>query len=898
VIGKTLAHYKIIEKIGAGGMGEVYRARDAKLGREVALKILPQAFAQDADRMVRFQREAQVLASLNHPNIAAIYGFEAVDSFRSLVLELVEGPTLADRIRSGPLALDETVSIARQIAEALEAAHEKGIIHRDLKPANVKLSEDDRVKVLDFGLAKALEDSPGVDSAASAESPTISPAISAQLTGRNVLLGTAAYMSPEQARGKPVDRRCDIWSFGAVLFEMLTGRQLFSGETVSDTLAAVLRKEPNWDELPRDTPFQVRRLLRRCLERDPKRRLRDIGEARVRLERWSRDPSSMSEGDHVGTPSRGRAWTPWIVALVAAVAAVLGWARRGGEGSANALPITRVSIRLPAGREVLGGWTVQSLDISSDGRQVIYKGVADGFDGILYRRSLDTDDAQPIEGTEGALAAFFSPDGRSICFGARGALKVISSSGGSAVELTPISEVVNGGCWLPDDTIVFVSGFSAGLARISAQGGEVEMLTEPDRERGEISHRFPFPLPGGRAVLFTIKNDRILDFSDATIAVVSLDTGEVRRLVDGGTDPAWLPTGHLAYHHGGSLMAVPFDAERLEVTGPPIALVDDVAYDPAAGGALWAFSPEGTMVWVRGGSTRREESLVWCDEEGRVVGTTGPPASYMNARLSPDGRRIVTPLPQANNKLWLLDRERDILTRLTFGPGNDFGPIWSPQGDWVYFNSDRGGLPALFRVRVGDSSEEAVAPSDSYQEPCAVSQDGALLVYAQEDDETGLDLWTVRVEEDASPEPFLRTPFDEYRAAFGPDDHWLLYCSDESGDHDLYLRRFPDASGKIQVTSGGQSGRPFGWHRNGREIVYHDGSRWLRVPVEMGPRPRIGKPSPIFADSVAIDPVDFPAEGPGFLARDPKSADVVRVRLSDHIEVVFNWFEDVRRRVR
>jgi serine/threonine-protein kinase len=886
-----LLHYRLVEKIGEGGMGVVWKAVDTTLDREVAIKILPDVFTEDPDRLARFQREAKLLASLNHPGIAAVHGLHESGELRFIAMELVQGEDLAKRLTRGPLPTAEALSLALEIARALESAHERGVIHRDLKPANVVLTEEDKVKVLDFGLAKAFE-----PKAASGTNPSLSPTLTSAGTLAGVVLGTAAYMSPEQARGHPADTRSDVFSFAAVLFEMLSGRRAFQGDTITDTMAAVLKVEPNQDALPGDTPPRVRRMLARCLKKDRRDRMHAIGDARILLEEVLAGPLDAVDAEAAAaTLPAWRRTLPWVLlAGMTGVAAIAFLSR----GPVEVVPaeITRATIELPEEAPLAALWqgfASRQLSISPDGRTIVYasgvwKGVED--ESWLVRKSLDSDAVERLPGTEGAWNPLFSPDGRwlAVVYGRR--LSKIPVDGGAPVELARAA-VWGGASWGPDGTIVFARSSASGISQVPADGGEVVELTEPDLEKDEVSHRLPFVLPGGKGVLFTIKSSDILDFDDAKIAVVSPESGEIRELIDGGTNPRYLPTGHVVYHHDGGLLAVPFDLDRLEVSGPPILLVDGVAYDPSTGSALYDVSETGTLVYVAGGALRAESPLLWVDRQGRQEPVTEQSRQYMDAQLSPDGKRMVVLLPAANNKLWMLDLERDILSRLTYGPGNDFLPRWSPDGQWIYFNSVRGG-PGIYRVSAdgGGEGEQVVDPPAFIE---SVSPDGRTLAFTRPDDVTEDDLWTVSTDDPSSAEPFLNTEFDEFAPVFSPDGGWLAYLSTESGEREIYLREYPGAGKKVQVTSGGV--REYHWGPNGKEIFYlsNDGA-WTTIPVELGVTPRIGKPR-VLLENLREAPRDVSPDGQRFLmVSDEETAG----RSEDGIRIVLNWFEGVRQRAR
>ena len=648
-VGSRIAHYDVTALIGEGGMGQVYQATDTKLNRQVALKILPEAFATDPDRLARFQREAQVLASLNHPNIAQIHGIEEQDDTRALVLELVEGPTLADRISNGPIPLDEALPIAKQIAEALEAAHEAGVIHRDLKPANIKVRDDGTVKVLDFGLAKALDASPAGD-------PSESPTLTAAATQMGVIMGTAAYMSPEQARGKPVDKRADVWAFGAVLYEMLTGRKAFPGDDISDTLATVLKFEPDWDALRADTPSSVRRLLRRCLSKDVKLRLRDAGDAVLELlQAQTEGPIDETKPTSATAPRVRSTQAAVALAVVLVVAGgLLSW-NLADEGRVESAPVSRFAIRLPLDVSVLGSGSAVAA-ISRDGRTLVYI----GNNGQLFRRSLDRLESVPISGTEGADTPFFSPDGEWIGFASNGQLRKVSIVGGPPITLCSLPGGMRGASWGSDDQIVF-SMDNVGLLRVPAVGGTPEILTEPNREAGEMFHLRPHVLPESNAVLFTTW----LGSTDLSkVEVLLLDTGERRTLVN-GNNAHYTLTGHIVFARSDSLWAVPFDVERLDVLGQPVPVLEGVRIG-ASQAPQFALSASGTLTYVPN-TGPLASTLAWIDRNGRETALNLPSRDYLFARLSPDGERVVLVVrnPPDRPHLWISEVGRNTLTRLT-----------------------------------------------------------------------------------------------------------------------------------------------------------------------------------------------------------------------------------------
>jgi serine/threonine-protein kinase len=813
---QTIAHYRITAKLGQGGMGEVYRATDTKLGREVAIKILPDAFAQDAGRMARFAREAQVLASLNHPNIAAIYGVEE----RALVMEIVEGPTLAGRIAQGAMPLDEALPIARQIAEALEAAHEKGIVHRDLKPANIKLTAEGKVKVLDFGLARVAQSSGSDD-------PQSSPTLTMSATVAGVLLGTAAYMPPEQARGGAVDKRADIWAFGVVLYEMLTGRALFAGATISDTLAAVLKTEPDLSAVP----AQVRPIIERCLRKDPRRRWRDIGDVRMALEE-GQPPATIA----VVPPPR-RSVLPWATAavLLAIAAGAASWiAWRATQPVEH--PLTRLSVDL--GPDAMTGLNLTAA-ISPDGRRLVFPARGPNGKQQLATRLLEQAQATLLPGTENSRDPFFSPDSQWIGFFADSKLKKISVQGGAPVILCDAAYDY-GASWGDDGTIIAALNPNARLSRVPAAGGTPQLLTK--LSKGEASHRWPQILPGGKAIIFTSALS-VVGMQNASVQAMALQSGVAKTLVAGAYFARYLPSsgtrGYLVYVQQGVLFAVAFDAARLEVEGTPIPLLDDVAASPIQGGGQFDFSAmppgHGTLVCLPGKGAGQTWPLVWLDSSGKMQPLLVKPGAYFSSRFSPDGRRLALAInTSGGNDIYSYDVQRGTMTRLTFG-GRAQTPVWTPDGRHLAFRSV-GNDPGIWWVRSDGSREpQQILASQTSTVPWSFSPDGRRLAYYANSPETGYDIWTVTLDtsdpdrpKPGKPEPFLRTPSDEQLPMFSPDGRWIAYRSDESGMIEIYVRPFPAGrGGKWQISTGG--GLYGVWSNNGRELFYETADNRIMV---------------------------------------------------------------------
>jgi Tol biopolymer transport system component len=827
--GSRLGPYEILSPLGAGGMGEVYRARDTTLNREVALKVLPDAFNLDPDRLARFKREAQVLASLNHPNIAAIYGFEASGHVQALVLELVDGPTLADRIAQGPIPLDDALPIARQIAEALEAAHEQGIIHRDLKPANIKLRPDGAVKVLDFGLAKALESAPGMRSDVTASPTVTTPA----MTGMGVMLGTAAYMSPEQAKARSADKRSDLWAFGCVLYEMLTGKRAFEGEDVTDTLAAILRGEPDWTALPAKVPAAIRTLLRRCLEKDRKARIADISAALFVVN----EPTILTLSASVSPAAPTVPWmTAWSrVAAFAAVAvgagavvgAVVWFATRPA-----ARRVTRFSITASGRAALTISGNAWDLAITPDGSRVVYS----GNNGTqLFVRALDTLEPVAIATGDTLRGPFVSPDGQWVGFADNRTLQKVAISGGPAIPLASLDGVLMGATWLPDDTIVFATGRSAsGLQRISANGGTPAALTRPDFARGEADHLWPEALPGGRAVLFTI-TAQTGSLDAAVIAVLDLRTHSSTTLLRGGSHAHYVASGHLVYTAAGTLRAMLFDLSHLGVRGLAVPVVPRLVTSNS-GAADFGVASDGTLVYVDAPSGGTGRTLVWVDRTGKEEPIGAPARAYAQPRVSPDGKRVALYIADQQLDIWIWDlQRRDGLKRLTYDPGVDQTPIWTSDGK-IVFSSQKDGFKSnlWWKAADGSGAPQRLTTSSNGQYPTGISRDGTQLVFAEQT-ATGRNLMQLSLDGSHRVTPISKTTFDEGNGNVSPDGHWLAYESNSSRQLDIYVRPFPNAEGiQWQISTAGGT-RPL-WSHTGKELFYlAAGGALMKVAVDASP---------------------------------------------------------------
>jgi len=882
--GDKLGHYEVLSLLGQGGMGEVYRAKDTKLDRDVAIKVLPQVLARDPERLARFEREAKVLASLDHPNIGHIHGIVESEESRGLVLALIEGPTLADRINAGLIPLDEAIAIAKQIIEALEYAHDRGVVHRDLKPANVKITSEGVVKVLDFGLAKVLEDEPPLASMAN------SPTLTMGHTRAGVILGTAAYMSPEQAVGRTVDRRSDIFSFGAVLYEMATGKRAFAGETTPDVLEAVVKNDPDWLALPADTPGVVRQLLRRCLVKDRKQRLQAIGEARIVLEQTVEQAFSL-EPDFM--PARSWSWiaTTAITTTVAAVA-LWGWLQPAPPESR---PVTRftttttTSARFPL------------PILSRDGSRLAQMG--DGRGGISLRL-MDQFEPRSVPGTEGVgTPPCFSPDGEWIAFtSSRGdQLKKAPVSGGAALTVADGLDNISQCSWGEDDKIYF--GANSGILRVASSGGKPETLVTPDAKQNESTYYFPQLLPGAKQLLFSIASTQGM----LQAAIFNLQTKEKKvlggegfaRYARSGPNPS---VGHLVYGRNGSLFAASFDLNRL-VVGSPSPLLDGVAnFGPIA---MFGISDTGTLAYIASGAQEQipVATLVRVDRQGAEQPIPAPPRDYGSApKLSPNGNRIAVSIPDRETltaDIWIYDLVRGWRERLTSG-GNNRNPVWTPDGKQLIYRSSVSiggrGSGALSTVPAdGSGAPTSLLAGDTADYiPTSVSPDGKLLLVTGGGRVTQ-SVWALPLaagaSSEAKPRNFLESKFNQADAQFSPDGRWVAYASDESGRTQIHVVPYPGPGGKLPISlDGGDNPR---WNSNGRELFFRSGTKIMTVDVQTSPTFHAGSPKVLFETAMGAE-FDVAPDGRRFLI--VKHAEAQPGRQND-LRIVLNWFEELRRRV-
>ena len=900
--GDKLGPYEIVAPLGAGGMGEVYQARDTRLKRDVAIKVLPAALAHDPERMARFEREARLLASLDHPNIGAIYGLEENGGTRALVLALIEGPTLADRIAAGFIPLEETLHLAQQMAEALEYAHDRGVIHRDLKPANVKITPEGTLKVLDFGLAKALADEADPASGSPTNSPTISPTLTMQATQAGVILGTAAYMAPEQAKGRPVDRRADIWAFGVVLFEMLTGEPLFIGDSIAEVMAAAIKDDPKLDRLPRSTPPAVRRLIERCLIKEPRQRLRDIGEARIALQNLSHEPEIPA-----GTATRAAPGKlPWIVAgLMTALAAVALWAPGRPQTPADR-PLMRLDldlgpdVSLPASSP--GG---SDIAISPDGMRLAY---VSGTPQRLFVRRLDQPNATELHATEEADKPFFSQDGQWVGFTVRGKLSKISVDGGAVVALGDIASF-GGASWDENGSIVVSEAPEKGLLRIPPGGGQPEIIEKLNA--GETALNQPQILPGGKAILFSAV---VAPFRDRNmVEVLTLADGHRKIVARGGVSARYLPTsgrmGHLVYLNGATLFAVPFDPAKLEARGTPVPVLDDVANYSGTGSGEYDVSPapsgHGTFVYRRavGGAAAGLSALAWIDAAGKQEPLRAKPAIYYDPALSPDGKRIALSVRKDEGMdIWMYDPQRDAATRLTFGGTVNRFPVWSPNGQYVVFDSRGQGI---FQTRAdGSSQPQVLMESKDTLVPWSFAPDGKRLAYTNSVARTP-QIWTLPLEDQGGrwkagkPEQFLKSSFADFNPAISPDGHWLAYTSYEAGTAEVYVRAFPTPSsgpgGRWQISNSGGSSPH--WSPNSHDLFYRSsGDQIMAVSYSAKGEAFVPDKPRVWIPRLGGRWWDLAPDGKRVLVVTPAGS--AEAPKQEH-DVVFliNFFDELRRRV-
>jgi Tol biopolymer transport system component len=889
--GTRLGSYEIAALIGAGGMGQVYRAIDTNLKRAVAIKVLPPIVATDEGLLARLRREAELLASLSHPNIAVVHGLERTAGATALVMELIQGPTLEDRLIRGRIPTEEALAIARQVADGLDAAHERGIVHRDLKPANIKIRPDGVVKVLDFGLAKALE-------------PIGSPNASPALTEVRTILGTAAYMSPEQARGESVDKRTDIWAFGCVLYEMLAGRRVFEGNDAVEVLGRVLERTPDWDALG-DIPAPVQRVIHRCLEKQPRHRLRDIGDARADLDEPAAGPVGEPRRHIVGL-------VPISIAAAALGAAVwAGWWLGTSGFSAREPPVERFLIDVRPAAALLGGSPFErtaygrsrpsrtALALSPNGRSIAFTAQRDGQEA-LYLRSFDKDAAELMPGTEGADGPFFSPDGRWLGFWSRGALRRVPVAGGPPVEITRTPQP-SSSSWSDDGRILF--GLAGLISSVPFIGGEPTALTTQSGDQIEFAHLHPRILPGGKWLLYTILPVNY-GWDKARVVARSLLTGEQRTLVEGASDARYVPTGHLLYMRLGNLMAAPFDLDAIEITGGEVGVVQGIMHSVNTGAipldtgsGQYTVAGDGTLAFVAGAPAQDfVGTLVWMYRDGTREPIPAPKRPYFAPRLSPDERSIaVGTFSLFGQDLWRYDLTEGALTRLTFA-GRIEHPVWSPTANVIAVGFSEIGPYNVFTVPAdGSAAPTRLTRGPRVQFPGAWTPDGRSLVFYD-----STDISVVSLDQKGTAQPLLTTPFAERMPDLSPDGRWLAYVADETGQQEVYVQAFPGLGAKRRISADG--GVEPAWSRDGRKLFYvvHPASgleRMMEVDVTLGATFTAGTPRTLFefaySGAISARAYDATRDGERFLfveeAHPPNS------EALDEIHVVQNWFTELER---
>ncbi|MBZ5662512.1 MAG: protein kinase [Acidobacteriia bacterium] len=897
--GRRLGPYEILSAIGAGGMGEVYKARDTRLDRIVAIKVLPVHLADRSDLRERFEREAKTIASLNHPHICTLYDTGHQDDIDFLVMEYIEGETLAQRLLKGSLPLEQVFQYAIEISDALDKAHRKGVTHRDLKPGNIMLTKTG-TKLLDFGLAKLKQE------VAPANVPLSElPTAKDPLTVQGTILGTLQYMAPEQLEGKEVNARTDIFAFGAVVYEMATGKRAFEGKTQASVIGAILKDDPTpISSLQPMTPPALDRLMKKCLAKDPEERWQNAHDLVSEL-KWITESSSQMALTPVATAKGIRAigrraliLSVGIFLLGAAFASLAVWNLKPSLVSPSQ-PVSRTVITLPPSQQLAGLDSGPAVALSPDGTHLVYV-ARQGSTQQLYLRAMDSLEAKPILGTDGAVDPIFSPDGQWVGFFSGGKLKKVSVNGGAALTLGDAS-CPCGATWGSQGTIAFAPRIVSALQQVPDAGGAPKLLTR--FEKRDVSQRWPEFLPGGKAVLFAA-GPSTTNWANAQVTVLSVVTGERRNLIQGGMYPRYAASGHLVYAQGGSLMAVPFDSQQLTVTGAAVPVAEGVLESLSNGAAQYSLSATGSLVYVPGGVQASQRRLVWVNRKGAELPLAAPAHAYRGPRLSPDGRRVAVAIEEQETQTWLYDLSRETLTRLTFDGIANYNPVWRPDGKRIAFQSSKEGrLNIFWQLADGSGGLERLSTSEYNNAPNSWSPDGQLLAFIQINPTTGYDIWVLRMDDPSTgsgqvrkAQPFLQTPFNEGAPRFSPDGRWLAYTSDESGRNEIYVQPYPGPGGKSQISTDG--GTEPVWNPNGRELFYRSGDKMMAVEIATQPGFAAGKARMLFEGQYVPTPATFPnydvsPDGQRFLML--KAAE--QATAPNQINVVLNWFEELKQKV-
>ena len=894
--GNRLGPHEILSAIGAGGMGEVYRARDTRLNRIVAIKILPAHLADRYELRERFEREARTIASLNHPHICTLFDIGQQDGVDYLVMEYLEGETLAHRLLKGPLPLEQVMQYAIEIADALDKAHGKGVTHRDLKPGNIMLTKSG-TKLLDFGLAKLRQ------SAAPATPFSELPTEEDAITAEGVIVGTLQYMAPEQLEGKEVDVRTDIFAFGAVVYEMATGKRAFGGKSHASVMAKILECDPPpMSSLQPMTPPALARVVKKCLAKEPENRWqtpKDLCDELKWLAESGSQPTLALTPTGKGIRTLGRRLLILGLGSLLSALAIAGLAVRYLKLSPPQ-PVTRTVINLPLGQQLAGLDSGPSVALSPDGTHLAYVARQGGAQQ-LYLRALDSIDSRPIPGTDGAVDPFFSPDGQWVGFSAGGNLKKVPVSGGAALNLAIVA-LPRGASWGSQGIIAFAPTTDGALQQVPEAGGTPQLLTR--LEKRDNSHRWPEFLPGGKAILFAA-SATTSNWANAQVAVQSLGTGERRDLIQGGTNPRYAASGHLVYAQGGSLMAVPLDPQRFAVTGPSVPVVEGVLQSTVSGVAQYNFSSTGSLVYIPGRVESAQSRLVWVGRNGAAQPLAAPVRAYRGPRLSPDGSRVSVAIVEQESQTWLYDLSRETLTRLTFEGSANYNPIWTPDSKRIAFTSNKEGVANIFwQLADGSGGLERLATSEYNQAPMSWSPDGQVMAYIEVNPTTGRDIWMLRMGDPSQgagqvrkAQPFIRTPATESAPRFSPNGRWLAYVSNESGRFEIYVQPYPGPGEKWQISTEGGT-EPM-WNPNGRELFFRSGDKMLAADVTTQPSFSAGKPRMLFEGPFEPAPTTFPnydvsADGQRFLMLQlVEQAEAAPTQIN----VVLNWFEELKRRV-